>query len=119
MRVVALLVLACACQGPLASDAEVCRDVVRRLCSSRCAVADAKLGLTMNSDCNMQLTTAAGCEVDSFTFEGAGTNRNDFLSCRLPIIRTGDHIDQVPACEDVEDMFRGCPSMAQFYGGPP
>ncbi len=114
MRGVLLLVLACACQGPPATDAEVCRDVVRRLCNSRCPVADAKLGLTADSDCTGQLTTRSGCDSDDFRFE----NRANFLSCRLPLIRTGDHIDQAPSCDDVDDMFRGCPSMAKFYGGP-
>ncbi|MBL8952695.1 MAG: hypothetical protein JNK82_18085 [Myxococcaceae bacterium] len=113
MRVVAVLLVLTACEGAEATDAEVCRDVVRRLCSSRCEAADAKLGLTIDSNCTAQLTAASGCGSDDFKFE----SRSAFLSCRLPIIRAGDNVDQVPSCDDVDDMLRGCPSLVQFYGG--
>ena len=63
--------------------------------------------------CSAQLTTASGCTDESFMF----VDRDAFLSCRLPIIRAGDDVSTVPDCNDVDDMFRGCPSMAKFFGG--
>ena len=109
-----LIVLGAACSGPPATDAEVCRDVIRRLCVSRCPEADSKLGLAPADDCAPLLTARSGCGSDSFMFQ----NRASFLSCRIPIIRSSDAIDAVPPCEDVDDMFRGCPTMVQFFGGP-
>jgi hypothetical protein len=116
MRAVPLLglVLWTSCYGPPASDAAVCRDVITRLCVSRCPAADQRLGLNPMSDCTAQLTTASGCIDDNFKFE----NRDAFLSCRLPLIRAGDDVAAIPDCNDVDDMFRGCPTMAQFFGGP-
>ena len=116
MRAVAVLglVFACACSGPPASDVEVCRDVIGRICRARCPSVDARLGLTVNSDCTARLTTASTCITDDFRFE----NRDAFLSCRLPIIRSSDHVEATPPCTDVDEMFLGCPSLVQFFGGP-
>src|SRR4051812_23951498 len=75
---IALLTTA-ACSGPPASDAEVCRDVIRRLCVSRCPDADAKLGITPTDDCTALLTARSFCGSDDFKFSDRGVERAIFV----------------------------------------
>lgn len=104
-----------ACAGPPASDAEVCRDVIARLCAMpRCAEVDV-LKVPTNADCTATLTSRTGCIDDAFEFQ----NRSAFLSCRLPLIRNGLEIGTAPSCLDVDETFRNCPSMVTFFGGTP
>lgn len=115
MRAVLLasLCAAAACSGPPASDAALCRDVITRLCAARCPDADLKLKLTGASDCVATLTGRTGCSDDGFMFQ----SRSAFVSCRLPIVRASDAVTAVPDCDDVDDMFRLCPSMVDFFNG--
>lgn len=111
-EVVAVVVVAlCACSGPPATDGALCRDVAHRICISMCGNAYNVLGLQGVADCDGRLVSRAGCAGDEFMF----VDRSAFLSCRLPILRAGDDVEQVPDCNDVDDMFRACPSMARLY----
>ncbi len=110
--VVAALFAACA--GPPASDAEVCRDLVRRLClPERCSIVDSEL--SVGSDCEATLLARTGCGDDDFQF--SEPSRPRFLECRLPLLRRGAHVEQHPACEDVEESFDRCPDVVRFLGG--
>ena len=115
MRAVPLVGMLLACSGPPASDAALCRDVARRICISECGNAFNSLGLQLVTDCEGELQRRTRCDTDDFVFADHGVDRSAFLSCRLPILRAGDHVDQRPDCMDVDDMFRGCPTMQQFY----
>jgi hypothetical protein len=118
MRAVPLVGLWLACSGPPATDGALCRDVAHRICISECGNAYNVLGLQGVADCDAELQRRAGCAGDDFMF----VERSAFVSCRLPIIRAGDHVEQRPDCNDVDDMFRGCPSIQTLYsvrdGGP-
>lgn len=118
MRAVAvavLLALTVSCSGPPASDAALCRDVAHRICISGCATIYNQLGLATDATtCESTLLTRTGCGDETFML----ASRTNFISCRLPIIRDGDDVEQVASCDDIDDMFRGCPSMLTFYRGP-
>ncbi|MBK7862052.1 MAG: hypothetical protein IPJ65_26215 [Archangiaceae bacterium] len=111
-RVLAVAIaLGAGCVGPPASDAAICRDVAHRMCISECGTVYNQLGLTSVTTCDQILNARTGCNDEGFTF----VSRDNFLSCRLPILRAGEDVETVPSCEDVDDMFRGCPSMLTFY----
>jgi hypothetical protein len=112
----AVVCAAVGCSGPPASDAELCRDVIHRLCQPpRCSDVDMKLGLAAGADCEAVLLQRTGCGDDAFALP----NRANFLSCRLPLIRAGDNVETHPDCLDVDEVFRNCPSMVTFIGGTP
>ena len=111
MRAAALVGVLMACSGPPASDAALCRDVAHRICISQCGNAYNSLGLQGVADCDGELQRRTRCDTEDFMF----ADRGNFLSCRLPILRAGDNVEQAADCNDVDDMFRGCPSMLTFY----
>lgn len=115
MRAVPLVGLLLACSGPPASDGALCRDVAHRICISECGNAYNSLGLQNAANCDAVLQQRTGCTDDTYSFEGRGIDRSSFLSCRLPILRAGDDVEQRPDCADVDDMFRGCPQLLQYY----
>jgi hypothetical protein len=112
MRAVAVLALAIACSGPPASDAALCRDVAHRICISGCTMAYDQLAVASDATaCESTLLARTGCSDESFKFQ----SRDNFLSCRAPILRAGDDVETIPDCSDVDDMFRGCPAVLSFY----
>lgn len=111
MRAVAVLALLIGCSGPPATDGALCRDVAHRICISQCGSAFNVLGLQGVADCDGTLIARAGCAGDDFMF----VDRGAFLSCRLPILRSGDDVEQVADCNDIDDAFRGCPSLQALY----
>jgi hypothetical protein len=114
MRVVPVLALAIACSGPPASDAALCRDVAHRICISGCGEIYNQLNLVPDATtCEGTLLTRTGCSDESFKF----ASRDNFLSCRQPIIRAGDNVETIADCNDIDDMFRGCPTVLTFYKG--
>ncbi|MBX7102371.1 MAG: hypothetical protein K1X89_31935 [Myxococcaceae bacterium] len=103
-----------ACTGPAVTDAELCRDVIRRLCAApRCAEVDAAFGV--GDTCEATLLTRSGCAAETFSF--ATPDRNRVLSCRLPLIRQGDRLDAHPACIDVLETLDRCPDLTKALGG--
>lgn len=113
VRWLGLLLAGGACSGPPASDAALCRDVAHRICISGCGTAYNLLGLVPDANtCDAELLARTRCDDETFMFE----SRANFLSCRLPIIRSGDDRESRPSCDEVDDMFRTCPSMLAFYG---
>jgi hypothetical protein len=113
----AAVVLFAGCAGPPASDAALCRDVIHRLCLTPvCDSVTAKLKPT--GDCETTLTARTPCGDESFMLTGT-LDRATFLDCRLPLIRTGDGIDQPPDCLNVDEMFTACPAIIQLLGGTP
>ncbi len=105
------------CSGPPASDAALCRDVINRLCAAPiCAEVTSEIPII--ADCGTELTTRTGCATEAFMFK-APLDRDTFLTCRVPIIRNGDNITDLPNCDDVADAFTECPLLVSFLGGSP
>lgn len=110
----ALVAALFACQGPPADDAAVCRDVVRRVCAEPlCETMQQRLGI--GRDCISALTTRAGCDEDGFAWgENNRPSRDRVLECRLPLIRSGDSVDNSPSCTDIDEMFDRCNDMERL-----
>jgi hypothetical protein len=108
------LALAASCYGPPAPDAAVCDDFIHRICLTPIcgAVIDA---LSPGSDCEDSLLQRSGCASPDFAF--TTPSRDEFLSCRLPLLRSGSSRDSVPNCDDVDDIFTNCPDVVAFLNG--
>jgi len=109
LLVVSMLGVA-ACVGPPASDAALCRDVAHRICNSDCALQRNQISAP-SKDCEATLNARTGCDDENFMFD----SRYNFISCRAPLVRAGDDVDVPPNCEDIDDMYRACPSTVAFY----
>ncbi len=110
------LVLLCACQGPPAPDAALCRDVIQRLCLSPvCGVTQTQL--QPGDSCDATLTARTGCGNDDFAF--TTPTRDRFLECRLPLVRLSTSHLVPPGCDNVAEMFSSCPDVVRFFGGTP
>lgn len=118
MRVVGVFsLLLLGCMGPAAPDAELCRDVIARVCAQPvCPNAAVRLALP-EMDCNVALQARTGC--DSLSFQFSTPSRARVLECRLPLVRSGETIDAHPACDDVDETVRVCPDVVRFLGGTP
>ncbi|MFZ5467803.1 MAG: hypothetical protein ACOZIN_00080 [Myxococcota bacterium] len=100
-----------ACGGKAAPDADVCRDLVHRLClAPRCPLVDERLSVV--DDCEATLLARTGCGADEFAFESLSRRR--FLDCRAPVLRSGLGPEVRPACEDVAESFDECPDLVGF-----
>lgn len=115
--VLPLLFLCSACVGPPAPDAELCRDVIARLCAApTCPSAQARL-LLPDSGCEAQLEQRSGCDDAAFTF--TTPTRARVLECRLPLVRESDKVSAHPSCDYVDETLRICPDLVTFLGGKP
>ena len=104
------------CVGPAASDAELCRDVITRVCLTPvCEVASTRLGVDGGS-CQGTLARRTGCGADDFAF--STPSRERVLDCRTPLVQASAKRDAKPSCDDVSDFLR-CADVAEFLGGPP
>lgn len=105
------------CVGPPAPDAEVCRDVIARLCSQpTCTSAITRLSLPAEG-CETELETRTGCGATDFTF--TSPTRAEVLTCRLPLVRESNERAAHPSCEFVDETIRNCPTLVVFLGGTP
>jgi hypothetical protein len=108
-----LLVVAAGCSGPAASDAALCQDVLHRLCLAPvCPIVATQLAV--DSDCEETLLARTGCGDPGFVF--TAPTRDRWLSCRAPLVRDGDHTDDQPTCDEVEETL-SCPDVEQFLNG--
>ncbi len=107
-----IFLFALACSGPEASDAAVCRDYVHRICKPDLCDAVAPL-VTSADTCETQMLNKSGCGDDNFKF--TDPDRATFLSCRLPIVRAGDNVEQHPNCDDVAESFDHCPNVLAMF----
>lgn len=108
--------LSCACAGPPAPDAEVCRDVVHRLCQApRCD--QVTQALSVDDGCEQQLLARTGCAADDFAFQAP--ERTRFVDCRVALLRVGEGRQAHPDCDDVAEMFDRCPDVVRFMRGAP
>ena len=114
MRHLLLLALGlCSCQGALAPDAAVCRDVVHRVCIPPRCSRTATLGVDTN--CEDTLLSRTGCEAADFEF--TTPTRERFLECRLPLLHAGKNAETHPDCLDVDQMLNECPDVERFLQG--
>jgi hypothetical protein len=119
MRLLALGPLAClfACSGPPAPDADLCQDVVSRICLARsCAGVGEQLALGNNQDCRTTLLQRTGCEAEEFTF--SAPSRERILSCRQPLVKRSTDPGKAPTCEEVSTVVRDCPDVIDFLKEP-
>lgn len=116
-RLLLLAAALCACSGPPAPDAALCRDVVSRLCLGPiCSAVDVKLA--PQDSCAADLTARAGCDDDELTL-AAPLDRNRFLECRIPLLRNGTSQLAHPGCDNVAEALGACPDLVRFFGGTP
>ena len=105
------------CVGPPAPDAELCRDVIARLCAQPyCVTATTRLGLPAEG-CEAELEARTGCNTADFAF--TSPSRAEVLSCRLPLVRESDLRSAHPSCEFVDETLRNCSDLVVFLGGTP
>jgi hypothetical protein len=105
------------CSGPPAPDDALCRDVIHRLCGV--PICDAvTTAIPFTGDCQTTLIARTQCGSPGFMFT-APLDRETFLTCRVPILRSGDNVEQLPDCLDVSESFADCPLLVQFLGGTP
>lgn len=106
-----------ACVGPPAPDAELCRDVIGRLCAARtCSTVEARL-TPPEVGCELELERRSGCDDPSFQF--TSPSRERVLECRLPLVRESDNRAATPSCEFVDESLRVCPDLVSLLGGKP
>ena len=111
-----MALLTCACVGPAASDAEVCRDTIARLCAPEVCAAVAPL-VPAQQPCEAALTAQSGCNDDAFAF--TQPSREGFLKCRLPLLRASVKTAAHPNCEDVNESFDRCPDFRRVFQEKP
>ncbi len=112
-----LTLLGLSCAGPPASDAAVCQDWVKRVCTApRCEGVSVVLGV--GDDCEETLLARSGCGADDFAFTAVPRER--FLSCRLALLRGGRDAPSRPDCLDLAESFDRCPDvLSMFKAGKP
>ena len=116
MRACLAFIFFCACSGPEAPDAALCRDFVHRLCLPEvCSTVQSTL--SPGSSCEEQLLQNTGCGSDEFEF--AVPTRGVIIECRLFLLHQGTNINQHSDCGDVDDMFDRCPDVVTFLKGSP
>lgn len=117
VRPFAFFFLLAGCVGPPAPDAELCRDVIVRLCAEPpCVSAATRLALPA-MDCEATLEARAGCGATDFAF--TTPTRERVLECRLPLVRESPDRSAHPSCEYVDETVRNCPDLVVFLGGTP
>lgn len=105
------------CVGPPAPDAELCRDVVTRLCLGPvCPVVTTKLAVTEGA-CEATLLSRTGCERDEFAFDEPSRAR--FVECRVPLARESTSRFVKASCEAATDALELCPDLVSFLRGAP
>ena len=102
-----------ACLGPPAPDVEVCRDAIHRLCIKDLCPQVTPLFST--GTCEVTLRANTGCDTDTFVF--ASPTRDQFLNCRIALLRAGQNSETHPSCDDVGETFDRCPDVVRFYQG--
>jgi len=107
--------LGAGCVGAPAPDADLCRDLITRLCAAptRCPGVDAQLSVT--DSCEDTLLTRSGCSNDGFTF--SSPNRAEWLECRAIVVRSGIGREVLPECVDVSQMLTQCPGVVTLLKG--
>lgn len=118
VRAVPLLsLLLVGCMGPPAPDAELCRDVIDRLCATPvCPSAQVRFNLP-EMDCAATVQQRTGCFDIDFAF--TTPSRARVLECRLPLVRESSARLAHPSCEDIDETIRICPDLVRFLGGTP
>jgi hypothetical protein len=109
------LLLLSACFGPAAPDADLCVDLLTRLCLSPICPDAARVLAVEASTCVQTLSTRTGCSQASFTFNTPSRQR--VLDCRVPLVKTSTLRTANPACEDVSTMLNDCPDLVSFLNG--
>nr|BDT31630.1 hypothetical protein MFMH1_12990 [Myxococcus sp. MH1] len=104
----------CACSGPEAPDAAVCRDVVTRLCQTSACPGVAEQ-LDLDTSCEKTLLERTGCGSEDFAFVTPARER--VLDCREPLIRVGTTTEKSPSCEDTTRFLVECPDVAAYFRG--
>lgn len=101
------------CAGPAAPDAAVCQDLIHRLCAApRCASVETQLAVS--DDCEDALLARTGCGDPAFVF--TSPSRERILSCREPLVREGNGVDDKPTCAEV-DQTLSCADVEAFLNG--
>ncbi len=114
MRRAVCVFLFLACTGPDAPDDEVCRDLIERVCfKPYCESARSQLALP-EDDCLPTLLARTGCDEASFTF--TSPSREQFLTCREPLVRVSGKRWTQPSCEELGQVL-SCAGMAPFLRG--
>jgi hypothetical protein len=114
VRAAIFLVSVSACVGPAAPDVEVCRDLVHRLCLPAACPQVIPL-FPSGLSCDAQLLANSGCDKDDFAF--SIPTREQFLSCRVPLLHAGQSAETHPSCDDVAQSFEQCPDMVRLLSG--
>lgn len=108
------VVLAAGCNGPEATDAVLCQDVIQRLCAGpRCGVVEQRLGV--GDDCDATLIARTGCAENDFSF--TAPSRNRWLECRIPLVRQSTLRTAAPGCDNVSEALASCPDVEAFLKG--
>jgi hypothetical protein len=113
-RLAPLLLLSLSCAGPAADDADVCQDLVSRLCAQPVCESVTQT-LVPGESCSEELLRRTGC--GSVDFQFSTPSRARFLECRAPLLRLSDRTDVHPACEDVTEALSACPDLVAFLRG--
>ena len=112
--VVLLAVLFAGCVGPAASDAELCRDVITRLCHAPlCDEAQRSLSVDAGV-CEETLLAQTGCGAAEFSF--STPSRQRVLECRAPMALESSSRSEKPTCEAVFEALR-CLDLLAFLKG--
>lgn len=108
------VVLSAGCVGPAASDAELCRDVITRLCHEPlCDEAQRSLSVDAGV-CEEKLLAQTGCGADEFSF--STPSRQRVLECRTPMALESSSRSEKPTCGAVFEVLR-CLDLLAFLRG--
>lgn len=109
-----LVFLFAGCVGPAASDAELCRDVITRLCHEPlCDEAQRSLSVDAGV-CEEKLLARTGCGADEFSF--STPSRERVLECRTPMALESSSRSAKPTCGAVFELLR-CLDLLAFLRG--
>jgi hypothetical protein len=105
-----------ACSGPDAPDAAVCQDLIHRLCHAPlCPNVATTFGVS--ADCDATLLASSGCGEPGFQF--TDPSRDRVLSCRAPLLRSGDATTDAPSCSDIDETLACQDVVTMLEGGAP
>lgn len=108
------VVLLAGCVGPAASDAELCRDVITRLCQAPlCDEAQRSLSVDAGV-CEETLLAQTGCGAAEFSF--STPSRQRVLECRAPMALESSARSAKPTCGAVSEVLR-CLDLLAFLKG--
>ncbi len=115
MRAFAAVLLLASCVGPAASDADLCLDVITRLCHA--PVCDETLSrLSVDAGvCEETLLARTGCGAAEFAF--SSPSRDRVLECRTPMALESSSRFAKPTCEAVTEVLTCLDVVAFLKGG--